>query len=313
VLVARTSGPTASGESTVIDRALQAANVESTDLGADFSEWANSTKEGSVEIADLAGREGMKRLRWRIHIDHEVDGGEGGKYPVGWPRVAKTFRPDELDMSAYDYLSFRVRVDSDRDEVADDSTRLGLLVGSHDKPRSLLQTRVNLGDRQRLWIPLRFSVREMIREAGLGDDPWKTISRVQLFIAEGDYAHGDRLTFDVSEFQLLRFTSPMIQRVDVPKFFVLPEARLPILFNVLGDRSVKKGSHTISAALTSAEGRTVAKRRQDLADGSVVVLDTPTLAPGRCQLKLTIEDRDGKACSRETCEIEAVEGPLYSK
>lgn len=47
---------------------------------------------------------------------HEHDGGEGGAYPVGWPRLAREFKPCELDMSSYDILEFWIRIDSNRDE-----------------------------------------------------------------------------------------------------------------------------------------------------------------------------------------------------
>ena len=215
-----------------------------------------------------------------------------------------------MDLSAYDYLSLLVRVDSNRDEVADDSTRLGLSLSSHGQPRRLFETRVDLGDRQRQWIPLHFSLRELIDKAGVGREPWRSVSRVQLFIAESDYAHGTDLTFQVREVKLLRFTSPVIQRVDVPAYVMLPRTRLPVSFDILGTRSVHKGSHTITASLTSADGRTRTTQQQDLADGLAVVLDTSTLAPGRYRLDLTIVDAHGATCSHETRFIEAVDGPL---
>ena len=158
------------------EQALRASNVESMDLGGDFADWASGTKEGMVEASRTAGRDGKAALRWRVHVDHESDGGEGGAYPVGWPRVSRSFQPGELDLSGYEYLSFQLRVDSDRDEAADDSTRLGLIIGSHKKPGSLFEARIDLGDRQRVWVPQRYSLREMIAEAGLGEDPWRSIS-----------------------------------------------------------------------------------------------------------------------------------------
>lgn len=54
--------------------------------------------------------------------------------------MAREFKPGELDLNRYDTLEFWVRVDSDRDEVADDHTRIGLVISSHDKPRGLYST-----------------------------------------------------------------------------------------------------------------------------------------------------------------------------
>jgi hypothetical protein len=280
------------------------------DLGADFAEWSNGTKEGAVETTETDGREGRKELRWRVRVDHETDGGEGGQYPIGWPRVARSFPQGELDFTAYDYLSLLLRVDSNRDEIADDSTRIGLSLSSHGQPRRMFETRVDLGDRQRQWIPLHFSIGEFIDKAGFGSEPWRTVSRVQLFIAENDYAHGTDLAFQVGEVRLLQFTSPVIQRVDVPAYVTLPQTDLPISFDILGTRSVHKGSHTIAASLTSADGRTRTSQQQDLADGLAVVLDTSTIASGRYRLDLTIVDAQGVTCSHETRFMEAVDGPL---
>ena len=46
------------------------------------------------------------------------------------------------------------------------------------------------------------------------------------------------------------------------------------------------------------------------ADGSIIILNTSTLVPGRYRLDLTIVDADGMKCAHEAQSIEAVEGPL---
>ena len=252
----------------------------------------------------------MKELNWRVRVDHRADGGEGGKYPVGWPRIDRPFRDGELDFSVYDYLSMLVRVDSNRDEVTDDSTRLGVSLRSHGLPKRLFETRVDLGDRQRQWLPLRFPLGELIAQAGVGRDPWCSISNVQLFIAESDYAHGTDITFQVRDVELLRFTSPTIQRVYAPSYLTLPRNRLTVSFDILGTRSVREGSHTITASLVSADGRTRTQQQQDLVDGRVAILDASTLVPGRYRLDLMIVAADGTRCAHEMQPIMAVDGLL---
>ena len=310
VLVTRTSPRPAKTETSIIDKAMEAGNIQSMDLGGDFAAWSNGTKEGTAKITAAASHKDMKELHWRIRVDHKTDGGEGGKYPVGWPRIARPFRDGELDFSAYDYLSLLIRVDSNRDEVADDSTRLGLSLRSHGTPQRLFETRVDLGDRQRQWIPLRFSLSELIDHAGVSRDPWRSISHVQLYIAESDYAHGTDITFRIKDIKLLRFTSPTIQRVYAPAYITLPCNRLAVSFGTMGTRSVRKGSHTITASLTSTDGRTHKAQQQDLADGRIAILDTSTLVPGSYSLNLTITAADGTTCGRETQPIEAINGPL---
>ncbi len=310
VLVMNTSQRSAKTETSIIDKALQAGNIQSMDLGGDFTAWSNSTKEGTTKITSAASHKDIKELHWRVRVDHKTDGGEGGQYPVGWPRIARSFREGELDFSAYDYLSLLIRVDSNRDEVADDSTRLGLSLRSHAPPQRLFETRVDLGDRQRQWIPLRFSLGELIDQAGVGRDPWRSISNVQLFVAESDYAHGTDLTFQVRDIKLLRFTTPTIQRVYAPVYVTLPRNSLAVSFGIMGTRSVRKGSHTITVSLASGDGRTRTEQQQDLADGLVAILDTSTLVSGRYRMDLMIAAADGTRCAQQRQSIKAVDGLL---
>jgi len=307
VLVTSTSPLPAKTETSIIDKAMEAGNIQLTDLGGDFAAWSNGTKEGAIEIVTVAGH---KELCWQVRVDHKTDGGEGGQYPVGWPRIARSFRDGGLDFSDYDYLSMLIRVDSNRDEVADDSTRLGLSLRSNGTPKRLFETRIDLGDRQRQWIPLRFSVGELIDRTGVGLEPWRSVSNIQLFAAESDYAHGTNLTFQVKDIKLLRFTSPTIQSVYTPAYITLPRNHLAISFGIVGTRSVRKGSHTITASLTSGDGGTRTEQQQDLAGGHIVILDTSGLIPGRYNMDLTIVAADGTRCAHEMQPIEAIDGPL---
>jgi len=310
VLVTNTSPQPIRTETSIVDKALQAGVIQSTDIGGDFAAWSNGTKEGTIEIATEADPKTPTALKWRVRVDHHTDGGEGGQYPVGWPRIARSFREGELDLSVYDYLSLQIRVDSNRDEVADDSTRLGMSLRSHNTPQRLWETRVDLGDRQRQWIPLRFSLRELIDQAGHGLGPWRSVSNVQLFISESDYAHDTEISFQIRDVQLLRFTSPTIQNVYAPAYITLPNDRLVVLFDILGTRTVHKGSHFLKVSLTSTNGSTHTDQQQDLTDGRTVILDTSTLASGRYHLNLTITDANGTRCSQAMQPIEAVAGPL---
>jgi hypothetical protein len=311
VLVANAAPQPAKDETPLIEKAIQTGNIETKDLSGGFTSWSSGTKEGTVEVTEEAGSQGQKGLRWSVLVDHETDGGEGGRYPVGWPRISRTFSPGELDMSDYDYLSFVVRVDSDRDEVADDSTPLGFTVSSHKVTRRFFETRRDLGGHQRVWIPVRFSIKDLIEAVGLGPEPWSDISRVQLFISESDFAHNTNLTFDVAECKLLRFRSPVISEITVPEYLLLPSTWLPVSFEVMGTNSVKPGSHEVIASLTTADGRSMAQQKQDLAGQRVVVLDTSSISPGDYRLYLKITDAEGKLCWEETRDMKAVPGPGF--
>ncbi|MBN2328728.1 MAG: hypothetical protein JXR73_16420 [Candidatus Omnitrophica bacterium] len=312
VLVQKIKQAPESNSLSIIEKAKRQNIIESKELIEPFCEWRNDTDEGELEATSTAGLDGEKGLRWRVKVDHEHDGGEGGQYPVGWPRLHRNFQDGDLDLSLYDYLDFNIRVDSDRDEVSDDNTPLGFLIGSHKQSRNLFTSEYDLGDRQRIWVPVRFSVKEMIESAGVGLEPWKSISKIQMYISEEDYAHGADITFDASSIELLRFTSPMISKLDIPRYVMLPRNSFPVPFQAVGMSSVKKGSHQIIARLVDKKGKTVSRTEQDLADNEMLVIDASNITPGLYTLSAEIMDAEGKHCSSITGAFEGLPGPLLS-
>ncbi len=134
-----------------------------------------------------------------------------------------------------------------------------------------------------------------------------------MFIAESDYAHDTEITFQIRDVQALCFTSPTIQNVYAPTHVTLPRTRLAVIYDILGKRTVRKGSHTITVSLTSIDGRTHTKQQQDLANGRIALLDTSTLTPGPYRLNLTITTADDKQCAHETRSIVASKGPIASR
>jgi hypothetical protein len=312
VLVTTSGSPVpAAGPPSPYETAARAGKLESFDLGGAFADWKNGTAEGIAEVTQAARHTKQAGMRWTVGIDHKQDGGEGGKYPVGWPRIAREFKPGELDLSRYDTIEFWVRVDSNRDEVADDHTRIGLVISSHSKKTSLYSKAADLGGEQRVWLPLRFAVKPMIAAADAGTDPWKSISRVQLYLSEHDYAHGTRLVFDLGEVTLLRLTAPVIAGMDAPRHMLLPRRTLAFGFDLAGTATIAKGSYTLTALLAGPEQAVRAEARQDLADSPWMALRLPALEPGAYTLRLTIRDADGQPCSECAQPVIAHPGPLY--
>lgn len=293
------------------ETAARMGSLETFDLGGGFSGWKSGTAEGKTEVTEAARHVDKTGLRWTVRIDHQNDGGEGGKYPVGWPRVGRNFKPGELDLTRYDTLEFWIRIDSSRDEVADDHTPIGLVLSSHGKKTALYESTVDLGGEQRVWVPLRFSMQKMMAAAEAGTEPWKSVSRVQLYVSEHDYAHGTRLVFDVGEVSLLRLTAPVVAGMDAPRHVLLPRRTLAFSFDVIGTGAVVRGSHTVAATLEGTAGKVRAEVRQDLADPPRMALPLPTIEPGAYTLRLAIKDAAGKKCSESTQPITAHAGPLY--
>ncbi len=309
VLVSRIQSPPHETDAEFIAKAVARGEVETKDLGGDWTQWVNVTREGKLAITPAAGRGGKPGLRWSVTVDHKVDGGEGGKYPIGWPRIYRAFAHPPLDMARYDYLMFLIRVDSDRDEVADDTTPVGFTIHSN----KFYEVTRDLGGRQRVWLPVLFPVREMIATVGRGLEPWRAIRRVQFFIAERRYQDGTHLTFDLAEVKLLRFKGPMIRSVEAPAFVMLPRPRLDVNLKLMGPRPERRGAYVARAALKDAQGRPAARAEQDLAAGARLVLDVGRLAPGAYRLETTVVSARGAVVSRAERRVECLPGPFWKE
>ena len=121
------------------EQAAKAGKLETFDLGGGFRAWVNGTAEGKIEITEAARHEGKTGLRWTVTVDWEHDGGEGGNYPIGWPRISRSFKPGELDLSRYESLVFWIRTDSSRDKADVSHTPIGLVIRSHAMKKTALR------------------------------------------------------------------------------------------------------------------------------------------------------------------------------
>ena len=307
----------------MVQQAEADGKLESLELGGDVSQWKSETPESSIRVvgpgvgetgvgktrAGGAGDEPRQSamLRWKVQVDHRSGGTSDGKYNVGWPRIRRVFAKGAVDMTAYDFLEILVRVDSDRDEVQDDITMLGVSFSTHDVSR-LFELQRDLGDLQRETIRLQFSIPEIIRTCNKGETPWKSLAYLQLFVAESNYSHGTSLQFDIQRVRLLRFREPMISRLDAPTVILLPRKSLPIPFELMGTRSIGKDSHRLTATLIDAAGRPVTKNTVDVAHDRLIVLDTSSVSAGQYRLETAIVTDDGRQ-SGQTSTLRAIDGP----
>jgi hypothetical protein len=187
-----------------------------------------------------------------------------------------------------------------------------LAVSAHGTKKARYSTRVDLGGQQRVWVPVRFSVKQIVAAGDAGAEPWKSISRVQLHLSEHDYRHGTRLVFDVGEVSLVRLTAPVLAALDAPRHLLTPRRALAFDFDVMGTGAVAKGSHTVEAALEAAGGEVRAAARQDLSELPRMALPLLGIEPGGYQLRLAIVDAAGKTCSELSQPVTIHAGPLAS-
>jgi hypothetical protein len=281
---------------------------EALDLGdEDFSRWRSGTAEGTVSMTETSPFQGAKALRFVIAVDHAKDGGEGGNYPVGWPRLTTEFPEGPLDLTLWDILSFAVRADRSRGNSLVLSTPFS--VNARATERGVAADRTfDLGDRLGVWTPLRIPISDLISAGTRPTSPWKSTRTLQFSVAESRFPDGARITLDFDSVALVRFASPRISGLTAPRWIVPNRPVFTISFDLLGASSVTPGSHTVRAVLLDHSGKHAAETSADLAANRRIVLEVGALPPGTYRLRVEIADASGKVCSAEEREVLGVEG-----
>ncbi|MFA6815797.1 MAG: hypothetical protein WCS73_05830 [Lentisphaeria bacterium] len=275
----------------------------------EFSCWKNVTKEGHLSIVDTKAFTGQKCLKYHIIIDHNTDGeGKKGTYPVGWPRIVATFKAGELDLSQYEYLSFHVMIDSDRDEVSDDNTPAFWTFSSYAKGDRLPSQSLLGQVPQRVWLPVMIPLNSIIGTS-TEQTAWQSIQRMQFGINERDYNNGTGLTFYLDDISLIRFKVPVIENVLVSSSIVLPQKSLFCKLSILGTSFVKRGEYRVIMELLDGSGNSRVRAQEELKDCYAVVLDLPSLNSGIYTLRGSILNAAGQMVSHWETPLTAVIGP----
>ncbi len=312
VLVTDTADKPTADVAALIENEIAKGNIEVLDLGdEDFPLWQSITGEGKTELDDKLARVGKKSLKYTIVVDHKTDGGgEAGDYPIGWPRMRSDynkFKKGGIDFTQYEYFRVFVRVESDRDEVADDSTQAYLTYGADaaSLPSSNILGAVN----EREWIPVIIPLSDVIdKNADL--DPWRRITSMQFGIGESHYNDGTKITFNLDGIALLRFKTPVIESVDAPETVILPRKLLRCPFNLMGTGSVKAGEYVLDSALQDDKGATVQFASRDLHGAQAVELELDKVKPGKYTLVLKVL-KNGVVVTEKKTGLAFIPGPLY--
>jgi len=289
--------------------AEKAGLVESRDLGGDaYSEWKAVNTEVATQLIPSEGAPSHPLLRMTVKVDYKTDGGgENGKYPIGWPRIRREFAPEAMGLSDCDFLLFHVRVDSDRDEVADDSTPFIVAVQSHVDGVKI-DIPLDLGDRQRVWLPMRIPIRDLILRSGRDASMWRTLKALQFVVSESHYRDGTRLQFDLDQVRLVKLTQPVLESVECADTLVLPMKTLDIRLVGMGLSGEPGDARYQYALAVSAQGKVIAQKKGPLGEGLRTALDVSGLALGAYSLETSILDRSGKVLTRDAKRLEAIAG-----
>jgi len=160
--------------------------------GDSGSQW--DAAEATMEPDGTHAREG-RAMHFHIDVNHETGQPD---YPIGWPRTNTGVPAEYQDWRRWDFVDFWLYSDTSREELP--STPLGFIVRSPDRPNSFSTT---LSDaRKGEWTHFRFPTSDMPNPA--------ECTRVQFFISESNYNHGDTVDFWIDDLALLRYAEPTI-------------------------------------------------------------------------------------------------------
>lgn len=281
------------------------AEDEVLDLGSeDFSRWTSGTAEGTVTAPGHNAVTGEKALRFLVAVDHKKDGGEGGKYPVGWPRLVTSFPEGALDLTRWDLLAFRLRAVSGDGRDSNAFIPFTINARAHAKGTGA-DLSLDAGGQAGRWTSHVIAVSELIGRSG-GSEAWKSLRTLQFGLAESRYAHGDSITLDFDDISLVRLAAPRLRDLRAPLHLVPNQPDYIVTFSLLG--SSPQGSYTVRAALLNRAGKTVAQSSGDLARTCRLALDTAGLPNGKYTLMVAVTDVSGKVCSEESRNVLGVRG-----
>ena len=248
-----------------------------------------STAESSIVTETNRAPAETPWLRWRIVVDHF--GGEP-KYPIGWPRVWRSFKESERDWSDWDYLEVVIRADTPRENLP--STPVSLLIRAEGETSwSRPLTELQKGKWGRFLIPL-----------------WElpklsAINQLMFSLSDADYRHGDEIEFTIASLALTCYSVPTLLDFAAEQTALFADAPgLPVRFRLTG---LKPGETAEVTTELRQAGRLVGRK---------------TLKAGRGHHKLMFEFGDRTPAAGEyevsarigampaqTCRVRLLESP----
>lgn len=293
---------------------MKSGAFEKYDLGKDkFAKWLSLNKEAMTSVvnsSDLSPNHPILKVDFKV--DYKVDGGgENGKYPIGWPRIRQEFGPKEVVLTDYDYFTFKVKIDSDRNEVDDDYTPIIVDIASYEGGSDGFRGNkiLDLGDIQRAWLPVRISIQDLIKNSGRDINAWKHLKSTQFCIAENHYKDGTNIRFELDDIALLKVKYPVIENIECPSFVLLPAEHLTINVNGIGlnNPQISEGC-LLKISIEAEDGKVIVSQIKPLLKGNNVALKLTGIQPGVYTLVATITNQANKELFRKTRSIEAING-----
>jgi len=287
-------------------------NLETMDLGENnYEKWHCITQEGKISKPNSPKKNKDAPLLFEITVDHKSDGENNGKNnnesPIGWPAIRLLFKDKDFDLSDYDYITLRIMVNSDRNEVEDDFSPFYISFISNTG--YITQDIIDQVD-QRTWMPVTLSIKETINISSTSPDSWKHLKGIKLGIRERQYQDGTHLKFLIDKISLVKFKTPAIFSTDMPSTLILPAKTMPLTAILMGTSDAAQDRYKLYASLTNEKRQKVSETARAALRDTSLSIDTSSLNAGRHVIKLEIKDKENKSYSVLEKKLTVVNGPF---
>ncbi len=241
--------------------------------GSGAARWGAA--EATVQVSPEHAQRGGTSLHFHVAVDHHAGEPE---YPIGWPRTSLDVPAELQDWSAYDFLELVIHAETSRDSLPPQP--LGFIAYTPDRQRLYHRplTQLRKGQTTTIVIPLSQIPRH------------NHVPRLQFFISESDYKHGDTVDFYIDDVALVRYAGPTLSEVAPVQAIAYDDAKhLGVRFRLLG---LREGDGATVTARVRQEGRLLGEARWQLGRGeheAWVALDRPP-RPGEAHLELLIAE-----------------------
>ena len=166
-------------------------------MGADDKQWQPFDKETTLTLAK-AGTDTI--LNFNVAVNHKVDGsGHNGKYLKAWPRIVYNFDQDAVNLNAYSYLRFFIKVKSNRENVIGT-----MMIISFAGTGAKSDYTIDIGKETKRWKEILVPIRNMMSLSGYPAKYWKSMQRIQFVIVESWYEDGTNLKLNIKNIKLLK-------------------------------------------------------------------------------------------------------------
>jgi hypothetical protein len=216
-----------------------------------------------------AAVEGTPALLFSVPVDWRA--GEPN-YPIGWPRIQMSVPAEMSDWRKWERMRLRVYALTSRDPLP--YRPLGVTVSSAD--RNVSWERDAEGLRTGEWRECTFDLRD-VPERG-------RVRSIGVFVSEDAYSDGEKLSFYISDLELLRYTRPTLVGFDLLAAVAFADAKaLPVAVKMLG---LGEGE-TAPVALRLKEGGKMLAQADVLVPKDVTQISLPlptVIGPGQYSL-----------------------------